>query len=197
MSFLNLVAKAAPYATLASGVVSGIASNRAAKEQGRAIDRATGLTERQFEQIRQDQEPFRLAGVSALERLLSENIGPLEETPDFRFARDQGLDAIGRMGSARGKRFSGQQFRGAADYATNIARQYAGDRRNVLSSIAGYGPVATGTTANAGMATGNTLANLALQRGDARTSSFAGPVNAFNSTLEDLITQAAINGKFG
>ena len=196
VGFLETIAKAGPLLSIGGGVASAIANRGAAREQGRAIDRASGVTERQFQQIRRDAEPFRLAGLSALERLLGENIGPLEETPDFRFIRDQGQRAIDRSLAARGKRLSGQGVQEGIEFATGLASQQAGNRRQTLASIAGFGPGATSTTAGAGLATGGRLANLALDRGDVRASSFAAPVNAFSRTVEDLITQAALRGIF-
>lgn len=206
MGFLETIAKIAPVLSVIGGVASGFANRSAAREQTRAIDRASGITQAQFaqiradaEQIRADAEPFRLAGLSALERLLGENIGPLEETPDFRFIRDQGQQAINRSLAARGKRLSGQGVKEGIEFATGLASQQAGNRRQTLASIAGFGPGAigtTGTTANAGLVTGGRLAQLALGAGDARASSFAAPVNAFSSTIEDLIGQAALSGAF-
>lgn len=194
MAFLETISRLAPTLTAAGGVVSGVANFLGAREQGRAVDRATGITQGQFDQIRADAEPFRQAGLTALSRLLAENIGPLEETPDFQFIRDQGQQAIDRSLAARGKRLSGQGVREGIDFATGLANQQAGNRRATLASIAGFGPGATSTTANAGLATGGRLANLALAGGDARASSFAAPVNAFSSTLENLISQAALRG---
>lgn len=194
--FLDTIAKIAPVLSVVGGAASGLANRQAARETGRAVDRASNLTQAQFDQIRADAEPFRLAGLSALERLLSENIGPLEETPDFRFIRDEGQRAIDRSLAARGKRLSGQGVREGIEFATGLAGQQAANRRQTLASIAGFGPGATSTTAGAGLVSGGRLAQLALDRGDARASSFAAPVNAFNRTVEDLIAQAALRGAF-
>lgn len=194
MSFLDTISKLAPGLSAIGGAASGVANFLGAREQGKAIDRASGITQRQFDQIRADNEPFRQAGVSALERLLAENIGPLEETPDFQFIRDQGQDAIDRSLAARGKRLSGQGVEEGVRFATGLANQQAGNRRQTLAGIAGLGPGATSTNAQAGLQTSGQLAQLALGSGDARASSFAAPVNAFSDTINDLIGQATIRG---
>lgn len=196
MAFLETIAKIAPALTAVGGIASGVAGILGAREQRRAADRATGVTQAQLGQIRADTEPFRLAGITALERLLAENIGPLEETPDFRFVRDQGQQAIDRSLAARGKRLSGQGVREGIEFASGLAGQQAANRRATLAGIAGVGPGATNTLAAAGLSGAGALSNLALQRGAARASSFAAPVNAFSSTIEDLISQAALRGLF-
>lgn len=196
MGFLDVVADFAPIATIVSGAIGAIGANQAAGAQTDAINRAAGLTQAQFDQIRADAEPFRLAAQSAIERLLAENIGPLQESPDFQFAQQQGENAINRTASARGKLLSGQTLRDFADFNQRLAGRFAGDRRNVLSTIAGFGPVTTSTTAQAGTQAGGTLANLALQRGDATASSFLGPIAAGNNVLEQLVSQAALSGAF-
>ena len=196
MAVLDFISDNADAFTVIGGVASGVANLLGANAQADAISDAAGITQSQFDQIRADNEPFRLAGVTALERLLAENIGPLEETPDFLFQRDQGEQAIRRSLGARGKRLSGQAAQEAGNFATNLARRFTNDRNQTLASIAGFGPGAVSTTSGAGLQTGGTLANLALAGGDARASSFAAPVNAFSSTLNDLISQAALRGAF-
>lgn len=196
MGFLDTLSSLTPALTAIGGIASGVANFAGAGAQGDAAERAAGITQGQFDQIRADNEPFRQAGVSALSRLLAENIGPLEETPDFLFARDQGQQAIERSAAARGKLLSGEAVKDATRFGTGIARQAAGDRRQTLASIAGFGPGAASTTANAGIQTSGLLSGLALQQGAANASSFAAPVNAFNSTLNDLVGQAALRGKF-
>lgn len=194
MPFLDTISRIAPVLSSVGGVASGVANFLGAREQGRAIDRASGITQRQFDQIRSDTAPFRLAAQSALGQLLSENIGPLEETPDFQFIRDQGQEAIDRSLAARGKRLSGQGVEEGIRFATGLANQQAGNRRQTLASIAGFGPGAVSANTAAGLTTGGQLAQLALGRGDTRASSFAAPVNAFSNTINDLIGQATIRG---
>lgn len=196
MAFLDAIASFAPIATIASGVIGAIGANQAAGAQSDAINRAAGLTQAQFDQIRADAAPFRLASQSAIERLLAENIGPLEETPGFLFARQQGENAINRTASARGKLLSGQTIRDFGRFNQNLAQQHGANRNNILSTIAGFGPVTTNTTAQAGTQAGGTLANLALQGGNATASSFLGPIAAGNNVLEQLVTQAALSGAF-
>lgn len=196
VGFLKTLADNASGLSVAGGIASGIANFIGAREQRDAINRAAGITQDQFDTIRADAEPFRIAGTSALAQLLAENIGPLEETPDFQFIRDQGLDTIDRGAAAIGKSLSGETLRDFARFNTGLASQHAGNRRQTLASIAGFGPGAVSTTAGAGLTTGGNLANLALGRGDANASSFAAPVNAFSSTVEDLVGQAALRGHF-
>lgn len=194
MGILDTISGTLPGLSVAGGVVSGLANFLAAREQGQAADRAAGISQAQLNQIRADQAPFREAGLSALSQLLAENIGPLEETPDFRFIRDQGETAIGRSLAARGKALSGEGVRDALRFNTGLANQQAGNRRQTLASIAGFGPGATNATSAAGIATGGQLANLALQRGSANASSFAAPANAFSGTINDLVGQATLRG---
>ena len=196
MGFLDTIAKAAPGLSVVGGVASGVANLLGAREQRRAASRAAGLTERELRRIRADAAPFREIGLSSLSRLAAENLVPLEETPDFQFIREQGERALERSAAARGKLLSGEAVRDAMRFGTGLASQQAGNRRQTLATLAGFGPGATSTTAGAGLISGGRLADLALQRGAANASSFAAPVNAFSSTINDLIGQAALRGAF-
>jgi len=63
-----------------SGVISGGASNKAAKTQGAAADRAAGIQKEMFEQSREDLRPFRETGIRANQKL-SELMGVSDVNP--------------------------------------------------------------------------------------------------------------------
>ena len=88
------------------------------------------LAREQYDQTREDQEPWRLAGERALERI--------EDRPDFKFSpeefnfmkdpsydfrKQEGINALDRSGASRGRVLSGAQDRAVTRYGSNLASQ--------------------------------------------------------------------------
>lgn len=176
--------------TVASGVGAIFGANaagRAADAQVGAANRASALSERQFDLTRQDLAPFREQGVNALNMLSSELLQPLEATPQFNFALEQGVNALDQSAAARGKLLSGQQVKAVQGFGTGLANQLSGERLNRLASLSGVGQTATTNTgqfgANAAANSGNALINA----GTARASGFVGQSNAVNDSINNLL----------
>jgi hypothetical protein len=129
--------------------------------------------------------------------------------PGFQFRMGEGEKAIQRSAAARGGALGGATLKALArfgqDYASNeydraFSRAFntfqtdQGNTFNRLSSLAGTGQQAVNQLnsdagqygANAGqniLGTGNTLANLATQGGNARASGYIGAGNAWQNAL--------------
>lgn len=152
------------------------ASNAAAAEQAR-----------QFDLTRADFAPFREQGVNALNQFAADNLGPLEETPEFRFALEQGVNALDRSAAARGKLLSGQQVKAVQRFGTGLGNQFAGQQQNRLAALAGIGQTATANTGQFGANASSNIGNALLAGGDARASGFVGQSNAINDSINNLL----------
>lgn len=173
--------------------VSAYGSNKAASTQAEAAansqaeaareyDQSRADTLAQLAQTREDQAPYRTAGKSALEQIMSGiaeggqfaqkfDGSTLTADPGYKFRLDQGTTGINRAAAASGAAYSGATLKALARFNSGLAsdefsngyQRFTNDqdrRFNRLASLAGVGQTATNQTQSAGStATGqlNTL----------------------------------------
>lgn len=173
--------------TILGGFLGNQAAGKAADAQVAASNNALNLSKSQFDQLREDLAPFREQGVNALNQFAAETLLPLEATPQFNFALEQGVRALDQSAAARGKSLSGQQVKAVQRFGTGLGNQLANERLNRLASLAGIGQTATTNTgqfgANAAAIGGNALINA----GNARASGFVGGSNAITDSINNLL----------
>jgi hypothetical protein len=169
-----------------STLLGASASKSAAKTQAASTDRATELQERMFNKQLELQEPFRQAGVNALNKIESGNImGEMDPSYSFRF--QEGLKALDRQAAARGGLISGGALKAAQRYGQDVASTEFGNAYNRLASRAGFGQTATN---NMGTAAGNfgTMAGNNMMAGaNARASGYVGGANALTGGLNQYL----------
>ena len=189
-------------AMLGSALLGSSASRSAGKAQAAAADRAAELSQEQYFQTREDQTPWREAGVNALARQrqlmgLGEDQGTggfgryaqdfgmqdYQEDPGYRFRLSEGMKALGNQASARGGMISGQTMKGMQDYAQGSASQefnnafnrYQTNRSNQLNplqSLSGGGQTATNLINTAGQNYANQAGQAYMGAGAARASAY-------------------------
>lgn len=172
------------WAQLGAGALQAYQAGRAQDAQTGAARDATALQERIFNQIRDDQAPYRGAGYAALGDLMGMRGGPsmtaedVLNEPGYEFGRLQGMRGIEGSAAARGMALSGAALKNAArfnsDYATtrygdawNRRQADFGNRWGRLSALAGIGQTATQQTNNAGQAFGQMAGNNMIGAGNA------------------------------
>lgn len=175
------------WAQLASGAYQAHQAGRAQDAQVGAARDATALQERQFNQLREDQAPYRGAGYAALGDLMGMRGGPsmspedVMAEPGYEFGRLQGMRGVEGSAAARGMALSGSALKNAArfnsDYATtrygdawNRRQADFGNRWGRLSALAGIGQSATNMTNQAGMQFGNNAASNMMGAGNAQAA---------------------------
>jgi len=179
-------------AIIGSAVIGAGSSYLAGKSQAKAATAAsqttaaaqtyaTNVQREQFEQTRQDQEPWRIAGEKALQ--------VIQDTPDFEFTAEnfeqfkdpaydfrmqEGINALDRSAAARGRILSGAQDRAVTRYGSNLASQEYGNAFNRAlttqnvnlakqQSLAQVGQSATNVVSQAGQQTAANIGNIATQ----------------------------------
>jgi hypothetical protein len=175
-------------------------ASKAADVQAQATQAAQNAQERMFERQVELQEPFRQAGVNALNKLIPLSdytkfgMEQYQADPGYGFRLSEGMKALDRTAAARGGLLSGATLKGAQRYGQDLASQeyqnafnrYQTERAaqlNPLQSLAGVGQTAAGTLTNAygnfGAQTGQNLQDIA----SARASGYLGQSNALSSAL--------------
>jgi hypothetical protein len=187
-------------ATVAAGYLGSRSASKAADTQVQATREAQAAQERMFERQVELNEPFRKAGIDALNKLIPLSdytkfgMDQFTQDPGYGFRLSEGMKALDRTAAARGGLLSGATLKGAQRYGQEMGSQeymnafnrYQTERAaqlNPLQSLAGVGQTATGALTNAygafGAQTGQNLQDI----GSARASGYLGGQNALTSAL--------------
>jgi hypothetical protein len=212
-------------AIVVSSVIGSNASSKAASAQAQAAEKAGDLSlliaerqieagEKQFERQTALQEPWRQAGIGALNKLTAASdytpfgTEQFQADPGYAFRLSEGQKALDRSAAARGGLISGSALKAATRYGQDMGSQeyqnafnrYQAERSaklGPLQSLAGVGQSATQALGSAGesMTTG---ANAALgaygsqagaamgAAGQARASGYIGQANALTGGASSL-----------
>jgi hypothetical protein len=187
-------------ASLVSGYMGSRSASRAADVQAQATQAAQDAQERIFERQVELQEPFRQAGINALNKLapLSDytkfGMDQFTQDPGYAFRLSEGMKGLERTAAARGGLLSGSTLKAAQRFGQDLASQeyqnafnrYQTERAaqlNPLQSLAGVGQTSantlTGVAGAYGAQTGQNLQDI----GSARASGYLGGQNALSSAL--------------
>ena len=178
-----------PWMALAIGgsaILGANASSKAASTQAGSADRATELQREMFNKQLELQEPFRQAGVNALNKIESGDImGSMDPSYSFRF--QEGLKALDRQAAARGGLISGGALKAAQRYGQEFASNEFGNAYNRLASRAGFGQTASTNMGGAAGQFGANAGNLMTGAGAARASGYVGGANALTGGLNQYL----------
>lgn len=193
-------AGAAIGATLGSGISGSAAAQNAANTQAQATQSAQDAQERMFNKQLELQEPYRQAGIGALNKLIPLSdytkfgMDQFQQDPGYAFRLSEGMKALDRTAAARGGLLSGATLKGAQRYGQDMASQeytnafnrYQAERAaqlQPLQSLAGIGQTSantlTGAAGTFGAQTGQNMQDI----GTARASGYLGGQNALSGAL--------------
>jgi len=185
---------------IVGGAISASASNRAARTQADATNRATDIQSQQYDRTQELNEPYRQAGIGALNKLITASdytpfgMEQFQADPGYAFRLGEGQKAIERSAAARGMQLSGSTLKGLTNYAQGAASQeynnafnrYQAERSallNPLQSLAGIGQTATSQVGAAGQNYANAASDLTTSGAAARASGYVGSANALNQAI--------------
>lgn len=200
-------------AGLIGGYFQSQASKDAAQKQADAANRATEMQWKMFNMQRDDQEPWRKAGMGALTNLQDEdlyryfNASDFQKDPGYDFRMNEGQKALERSASARGGLMGGAfgkaLSRYSQDYASNeyqnARNNFNNDRSNRfnrLSSIAGLGQTANSQVGAAGQNYANQAGQNMMGAANAYGAAGIASANAYGGALSQFgnnIFQGQVN----
>jgi hypothetical protein len=205
-------------AVVTSAAIGSQAAKSAAKTQSSAANRAADLQQQQFERQVELQEPWRQAGITALNKLtpLATEYTPFgmdqfQQDPGYAFRMSEGMKALERSAAARGGLLSGGMLRGAQRYGQDLASQeymnafnrYQAERNarlNPLQSLAGVGQTATNQLGQAGQTMASNVGQALGAAAQARASGYIGGANALSQGLGTYLNyqqgQNYLNARF-
>lgn len=200
MSFVT-AAMIAGGATLAAGYMGSRAASKAAGVQADAANRAADLQQQQFEKQVELQEPWRQAGMTALNKLtpLATEYTPFgmaqfQADPGYGFRLSEGQKALERSAAARGGLMSGAALKAATRFGQDMGSQeymnafnrYQTERAarlQPLQSLAGVGQTTAQQLGQAGQQMAGNVGELMTGGAAARASGYVGGANALSSAL--------------
>ena len=197
-----------------SSLIGASTSRSAASQQSDAAKRAAEISDAQYYQTREDQRPYREAGVRALPQLEAQrNMMPgaftgkvdLGQDPGYAFRLSEGQKALDRSAAARGGLISGgalkaaQRFgqdlgsqeyqnaynRALTGYNADVAREATGYNR--LAALAGIGQTATSQIGAAGAANAANVGNYLTGGAAANAAGTVGAANAMTGGLSTYL----------
>lgn len=201
-------------ATLGSALMGRSAARSAASAQERAAQQAADTQRAMFERQVELQEPFRQAGLTAQNRLMTLlglggdpnapgygaaardfTMADYTADPGYGFRMSEGMKALERSAAARGGLLSGATLRGVQRFGQDLASQeyqnafnrfYAmrNAQLNPLQSILGQGQTSTNVLTGAAGDVGRGVAGAQMGAGQARASGYVGGANALTSALQ-------------
>jgi hypothetical protein len=187
-------------ATIGAGLLGARSASKAADVQAQATQAAQDAQERMFERQVELQEPFRQAGITALNKLIPlsdyTKFGQeqFQQDPGYAFRLSEGMKALDRTAAQRGGLLSGATLKGAQRYGQEMGSQeyqnafnrYQAERAaqlNPLQSLAGVGQTSANTLTGVAGAYGSQTGQNLQDIGSARASGYLGGTNALSSAL--------------
>jgi hypothetical protein len=192
---------------LAGGLMGSNASKKAAQIQADSTRYAADLQNQQFQQTRQDMQPWRDVGQGALYQLrdMTQPGGALMQRytgaelasdPGFKFGFDQGRNAVDQSAASQGILFSGKTLqdlmRFGTDYGgTKFNEGFQRDMANKqfqqgsLAGLSGTGQSTALAGGQLGMQNAQSMSDLLTSGAAARAAGVVGSANALGGAISN------------
>jgi len=224
-------------AALGASIGGGLQGSASASDQAKSIEQAgqTGadaaryaadIQRQMFERQVELQEPWRQAGVGALNKLipLASEYQPFgmqqfQQDPGYAFRMSEGMKALDRSAAARGGLLSGATLKGAQRFGQGLGSEeyqnafsrYQTERQarlGPLQSLAGvgqtaatqvgeYGGQAASRMGQAALSGGADVTNAMLGAGNVRASQYGGMGTALGTAITNPSIQNYLAGLYG
>jgi hypothetical protein len=187
-------------AVVASTAYGAYASNKAAGKQADAMDRASELQYKQYQEDVARQKPFYDVGVNALPELVAASkytpfgTEQFQADPGYAFRLKEGQQALERSAAARGGLISGGALKAATRYGqemgsqeyTNAFNRYQAERTarlQPLQALTGMGQTTAQQIGQQGQQMATNVGSNIGSAAAARASGYVGTANALTGGL--------------
>lgn len=215
------VAGAAIVGSIGGAAIGAHQTGKAVEAQSASVDKANesalvaqreaqAFQQKQVDQARADQEPWRLVGADAVNKLakapdFAYTGANLTSDPGYQFGLSEGMKGLTSSAAARGALLSGAALKASTRYAQDYAGtkfnegfgralQTDNTNKNRLASLAGVGQIAAGqngtnamqlgqTVGSGLMSTAGQIGNNLMGAGNARASGYLAQGNALTGAL--------------
>lgn len=211
-----MVAAAVIGSAVVGGAVASSGAKKAAGAQVQAGQESNATQLAMYNQTRDDQEPWRKAGETALGQMNAGmvqggdfnrdfTIADFNKDPGYDFRMQEGQRALDASASARGGVLGGAALKATQRYGQDYASNEYGNaynrfnadrtnRFNRLSSLAGVGQTANNVIAGVGQNTAYNIGQTQQGMGNARASGYIGQSNAISGAANTMGNFAMYQG---
>lgn len=165
--------------SVVGGYLSKRSANKGARRGADAQAEANRLAieeqRRQFDLTRQDMAPWLQAGSDALGRqtaFLDGDWSGFKDSPDYKWAFDQGMRSLDRSAAAQGRLYGGGTDLDRIGFGQGLALQNANSYWGKLAGLSGTGQQTAGQLGSFGMGAASNIGSLLNNTGAARRSSY-------------------------
>jgi hypothetical protein len=200
-------------ASLLGAGASIYGANKASSAQEAAANKAAAIQQQAMEYQKQNYEtasgnlsPFIKTGTGATNLLASfyglngsdpalgqSALERFRQSPDYQFAKTEGINALDNSAAAKGGVLGGNQMRAVTEYGSGLATQNLQNYLTRLTGLSGQGIQAGGYLGQIGTGAGsqvgtsaNNIANSTMAAGTAEASGILGTVKGIDSGLNSL-----------
>lgn len=190
-------------ATLIGSAMSSKAASSAADKSAAATQQAADVQRQIFERQVELQEPWRQAGITALNKLIpltdyqKFGMNQFQADPGYGFRIAEGQKALERSAAARGGLMSGAAGKALTRYGQEMGSQeyqnafnrYQAERAaqlNPLQSLAGVGQTSVNALTGAAGTMGSNLSSLYQQQGINEANAALARGSAYGTGLRDI-----------
>ncbi len=183
------------YALVAGATVySGHEAGSAADAQIAGANRAAGLSQRQYEQTRNDLTPYRVLGDQAagiISRVFGlggddPDFSEFFNSPDYNFRLESGVKAQDMSAARQGLLLSGQQEKAVNEFGQNLASTEFNNWFSRLNSLMQGGQNAAVQTGNFGANAANVTGGYYNAAGQYDANGIYNRTNAITGGLQDI-----------
>jgi hypothetical protein len=182
-------------ATVAAGLYESNQQKGAAKAAGNASERAAQAaidqTNANYDRTKTDLNPYITEGTQALGRIDAANNGDysgFENSPGYKFALDQGVQASDRSAAAKGSLYSGGHSADLDALGQGLASQNYNTWFGQQTGLAGMGQSAATSLGSIGTGSAAQAGNFGLAGAAAQGNAAINVANA-NTNLSDTLSQ--------
>jgi hypothetical protein len=183
--------------SIAGGILGNNAAEDAQDAQTEAAQAAIAEQRRQYDQSRADQMPFMQYGQSqlgGLQALANGDYSGFQNSPDYKYAREQMIYGQDHSAAARGRLQSGGYALDLAKGLNGLASQNLGNYRSSLQWGAGLGQNAAAGVGNLGAQAAGNIGSAYGQIGQAGAQGAYDRANSWGNALNGLGQAATTYG---
>ena len=174
-----------------TGKTGAKAAEQAGQMQADASKYAADISQKQYEQTRQDQMPWLEAGQKALGGLSDMLYGDPSKfmtDPSYQWRKQQGMDGIESSAAASGGLLSGAALKSLNGHNSSLASQEYSNAFNRLSGMAGTGQSTANAIGNFGANNALNQGNAAIGGANAQANGLMGATNAKQQGLGNIFS---------
>lgn len=183
---MSMVAVAIGGAAIIGAGASIYAGNKAAGAQKSAANSAIAEQDKMYGLNSANAQPYLNAGANAVNlqnQYLAGDTSGFDNSPDYKFAVQQGTKQLDAGATANGNLWGGGADADRISLGQGLATQYANNYWNKISGVANQGNQASAALAGVGMNTANQISGQYNNIGQSQASSYANQANATNNLL--------------